>query len=102
MSLHSISVEVMGTPGLTLEGCDACRGVVTSCSEMGGGGATTFAASMLLIMVINLFKVSFIAQVASTCLWSLFSICLNLSSSMAVELTTFDDCYGGGTGGSGW
>jgi hypothetical protein len=30
--------KLLGTPGLTLEGCDSCRGVVTSCSEMGGGG----------------------------------------------------------------
>jgi hypothetical protein len=47
-----------------------------------------------------LFRVSFIARVASTCSLSLFSICWNLSSSMAGESTTFNDCYGGGTGGS--
>jgi hypothetical protein len=47
-----------------------------------------------------LFRVSFIALVASACSLSLFSICWNLSSSMAGESTTFDDCYGGGTGGS--
>jgi hypothetical protein len=42
------------------------------------------------------------ARVASACSLSLFSICWNLSSSMAVESMTFDDCYGGGTVGSGW
>jgi hypothetical protein len=44
----------------------------------------------------------FMARVASACLLSLFSICWNLLSSMAVESTTFGDCYRGGTGGSGW
>jgi hypothetical protein len=47
-----------------------------------------------------LLRVSFIARVASACSLSLFSICWNLSSSMAGELMTFDNCYGGGTGGS--
>jgi hypothetical protein len=42
------------------------------------------------------------ARVASACSLSLFSICWNLSSSMAVESTTFSDCYEGGIGGSGW
>jgi hypothetical protein len=46
-----------------------------------------------------LFRVSFIALVASACSLSLFSICWNRSSSMAGESTTFDDCYGGRTGG---
>jgi hypothetical protein len=94
--------KLLGMPSLTLEGCDTCRGVVTSCSETEGGGATTFTASMLLIMVINLFKVSSMARVASACSLSLFSICWNLLSSMAVESTTFGNCYGGGIGGSGW
>jgi hypothetical protein len=35
-----------------------------------------------------LFRVSFMAQVASACSLSLFSICWNLSSSMAGESTT--------------
>jgi hypothetical protein len=47
-----------------------------------------------------LFRVSFMAWVASACSLSLFSICWNLSSSMAGESMTVDDCYGGGTGGS--
>jgi hypothetical protein len=91
-----------GTPSSTLEGCNTCRGVVTSGVETGGGEVMLFATSMLLMMVINLFRVSFMAQVASACLLSLFSICWNLSSSMAGEAMTFGDCYGGGTGGSGW
>jgi hypothetical protein len=62
----------------------------------------TFAASMLLMMVINLFRVSFMAQVASTCSLSFFSICWNLLSSMAGELMTFGGCYREGTGGSRW
>jgi hypothetical protein len=60
------------------------------------------ATSWLLTMAINLFNVSFIAQVASTCSLSLFSICWNLSLSMAGESMTFGDCYVGGTEGSGW
>jgi hypothetical protein len=61
---------------------------------------TFLATSWLPMITMNLFSVSFMAQVASTCLLSLFSICWNLSLSMAGELMTFDDCYGGGTGGS--
>jgi hypothetical protein len=38
-----------------------------------------------------LFSVSFIARVVSGCSLSLFSICWNLSLSMAEESTTFDD-----------
>jgi hypothetical protein len=34
-----------------------------------------FAASMLLMTIMNLFKVSFMAQVVSACSLSLFSIC---------------------------
>jgi hypothetical protein len=93
--------KLLGTPSLTLEGCNACRVVVTSGGETRGGGATLFATSMLLMMVKNLCQVSFIAQVASACLSSLFSICWNLSSSME-ELMTFRDCYRWGTGGSRW
>jgi hypothetical protein len=63
---------------------------------------TLFAISILLMVVMNLLRVLFMAQVASTCSLSLFSICWNLLSSMAGESTTFGDCYGGGTGGSGW
>jgi hypothetical protein len=40
------------------------------------------------------FRVSFMAWVASTCSLSLFSICWNLLSSMAGELTTVRDCKG--------
>jgi hypothetical protein len=85
-------------PGLTLEGCDTYRGVITSRVETGGGGAIFLATSWLPMIAINLFRVSFMAQVASTCLLSLFSICWNLSLSMVVGLTTFDDCYRGETG----
>jgi hypothetical protein len=89
-SLHSISIKVTG---------DACRVVVTNGGETGGGGATFLATSWLAMTARNLFKVSFMAQVASACSFSLFSICWNCSSSMAGESTTFDDCYGGRTGG---
>jgi hypothetical protein len=89
-------------PGLTLEGCDAFRVVVTNGGESREGGAILFTVSWLLMMAINLFNVSFMAQVASTCSLSLFSICWNLLSSMARELMTFRDCYGGGTGGTRW
>jgi hypothetical protein len=67
--------KLLGMPGLTLEGCNAYRGVVTNGGETGGGGATFLATSWLPMMVINLFRVSFMAQVASTCSLSLFSIC---------------------------
>jgi hypothetical protein len=46
-----------------------------------------------------LLRVLFMARVASACSLSLFSICWNLSSSMAGD-STFNDCHGGGTGGS--
>jgi hypothetical protein len=92
--------KLLGTPSLTLEGCDACRGVVTNGGETGSGGAMFLATSWLPMMAINLFRILFIAQVASACLLSLFSICWNLSSSIAGESTTFVDCYGGGTRGS--
>jgi hypothetical protein len=45
-------------------------------------------------------SVSFMAWVASACSFSRFSICWNLSLSMAGESATFDDRYGGGMGGS--
>jgi hypothetical protein len=61
---------------------------------------TFLATSWLPMIAMNLFMGSFMAQVASTCSLSRFSICWNLSSSMAVGSTTFDDCYGGGIGGS--
>jgi hypothetical protein len=56
------------------------------------------AASWLAVTTRNLFWVSFIAQVASACSLSPFSICWDLSSSMAGESTTFDDCSGGEQG----
>jgi hypothetical protein len=98
--LRSVSVKVTGAPGLTLEGCDAFRGVVPGGGEAGGGGATFLAASWLAMTARNLLRVLFMARVASACLLSVFSICWNLSLSMAGESTTFDDCHGGGTGGS--
>jgi hypothetical protein len=97
MSLCSISIKVTG---LTLEGCDACRGMITSGVGTGGGGATLLATSWLPMIAMNLFRVSFMAWVASAGLLSRFSICWNLSSSVAVGLTTFNNCYKGGTGGS--
>jgi hypothetical protein len=41
MKVHPCALspsKLLGMPGLTLEGCDACRGVVTSGVETGGGG----------------------------------------------------------------
>jgi hypothetical protein len=49
-----------------------------------------------------LFRVSFMARVASACSFSLFSICWNRSSSMAGESMTVDDFYGGGQGVVGY
>jgi hypothetical protein len=74
------------------------RGVVTGGGEAGGGGAMFLVASWFAMTARNLFRVSFIAQVASACSLSLFSICWNLSLSMAGESTTIDNCYGGGQG----
>jgi hypothetical protein len=68
-------------------------------TETGGGGVMFLATSWLPMITINLFNVSFMAQVASACSLSLFSICWNLSLSMAGESMTIDDCYRGGTGG---
>jgi hypothetical protein len=56
-------LKLLGTPGLTLEGCDTLRGGVTGGGEA-GGGATFLATSWLPMMAINLFSVSFMAQVA--------------------------------------
>jgi hypothetical protein len=91
-------LKLLGAPGLTLEGCNAFRGVVAGGGEAGGGGATFLAASWFAMTARNLFRFSFIAQVASACSLSLFSICCNLSSSMAGESTTVDDHYGGEQG----
>jgi hypothetical protein len=49
-----------------------------------------------------MFRVLFIAWVASACSLSLLSTRWNLSSSMARESMSFRDCYRGGTGGSWW
>jgi hypothetical protein len=92
--------KLLGTPGLTLEGCDTFRGVVTGGGETGGGGATFLATSWLPMMAINLLSILFMARVASTCSLRLFSIYWNISSSMAGRSTTFDNCYREGTGGS--
>jgi hypothetical protein len=94
--------KILGTPSLTLEGWDTFIAVVTNGGESRGVGVNLLAASWLLIMAINLFNVSFMAQVVSACSLSLFSIYWNLSSSMARELTTFRDCYQGGTGDNRW
>jgi hypothetical protein len=91
-SLRSISAEVTGDAWVNSEGL---QGVVTGGGEAGGGGAMFLAPSWLAMTTRNLFRVSFIARVASTCSLSLFSICWNFSSSMAGESTTFDDCYRG-------
>jgi hypothetical protein len=99
VSLCSISIKVTGDARFNSGGVQ-CLVVVTNGGETGGRGATFLATSWLPMIAMNLFKVLFMAWVASACLLSLFSICWNLSSSMAGESTTFDDCYIGGTGGS--
>jgi hypothetical protein len=93
--------KLLGVPRITLEGCDAFRGVVTGGGEAGGRGATFLAASWFAMTARNLFRVSFIAQVASACSLSLFFICWNCSSSIAGESMNVDDCYRGGAGDSG-
>jgi hypothetical protein len=65
-----------------------------------GEGVMLLSTSWLPMMAINLFRVLFVAQVASACSLSLFSIYWNLLSSMAGESTAFRDCYAGGTGGT--
>jgi hypothetical protein len=49
---------------------------------------TFLVASWFAMTARNLFRVLFIAQVASACSLSLFSICWNCSSSIAGESTT--------------
>jgi hypothetical protein len=51
-----MSITITGDARLTLEGCDACRVVVTSGGETGGGGVTLLATSWLPMMAINLFR----------------------------------------------
>jgi hypothetical protein len=97
VSLCSISIKVTGGARFNSGGLRGLeRGGYMRWGDQGRGGDV----SWLAMTARNLFNVSFIAQVASACSLSLFSISWNRSSSMAGESTTFDDCYGGGTGGS--
>jgi hypothetical protein len=92
--------KLLGMPGLTLEGCDAFRGVVTGGSEAGGGGARCSLASRVLNAASSLFSVLLITQVASTWSLSRFSMFWSHSASIANESTTSTTCYGGGAGGN--
>jgi hypothetical protein len=49
--------KLLGAPWLTLEGCNAFRGVVTGGGEAGEGGAMFLAASWLPIIAMNLLRV---------------------------------------------
>jgi hypothetical protein len=98
--LRSISIKMTGDARFNSRGLRRLQRVITSGVGTGGGGTMFPAASWLAMTARNLFRVSFMARVASACSLSLFSICWNLSLSMAGKSTTFDDCYGGRTGGS--
>jgi hypothetical protein len=96
--LRSISIEMTGDAQFNSGGLRRLqRGSYKWCGDWGRGGDV----SWLAMTTRNLFGVSFMARVASACSVSLFSICWNLSLSMAEKWTTFDDCYEGRTGGSG-
>jgi hypothetical protein len=86
--LHSVSVKVTGDAQINCGGLRCLqRGGYKWCGDWGRGG-DVFAASWLLMTAVNLFNGLFIARVACTCSLSLFSICWNLSSSMAGESMT--------------
>jgi hypothetical protein len=78
-------------PGLTLEGCDAFRGVVTGGGEAGGRGARFSLASQVLNAASSLLSILLVARVASA--WSLshFSMFWSHSASITNELMTFGD-----------
>jgi hypothetical protein len=62
-------LKLLGTPGLTLEGCDTFRGVVTGGSEAGGCGVRCSLTSQSLNAASNLLSILLVAWVASA--WSL-------------------------------
>jgi hypothetical protein len=94
--------KLLGTPDLTLEGCDTFRGVVTGGSEAGGGGARCSLASQVLNAASSLLSVLLVTQVASAWSLSRFSMFWSRLVSIANESTTSITCYGGGAGGNRW
>jgi hypothetical protein len=86
--------KLLGVPGLTLEGCDAFRRVVTGGSDAGGGGARCSPASHALNAANSLLSVSLVTQVASA--WSL-SCCSMFWSHLAslANVNDFDDLLQG-------
>jgi hypothetical protein len=87
--------KLLRMPGLTLEGCDAFRGVVTGGGEAGGGGARCSLTSQVLNAASNLLSVLLVAQVASA--WSLshFSMFWSHLVSIMNESMTFRDLLQG-------
>jgi hypothetical protein len=61
--------KLLGMPGLTLEGCDVFRGVVTGGGEAGGGGARCSLASRALNAASSSLSILLVTWVASA--WSL-------------------------------
>jgi hypothetical protein len=94
--------KLLGTPGLTLEGCDAFRGVVTGGGEAGGGGARCSLTSRALNAASSLLSILLVTWVASAWSLSLFSMFWSCSASIANKSTTSKTCYGGGAGDNRW
>jgi hypothetical protein len=89
-------------PGLTLEGCDAFRGVVTGGSEARGGGVRCSLASWVLNAASSLLRVSLVTWVASAWSLSRSSMFWSRLVSIANESMTSTTCYRGGAGGNRW
>jgi hypothetical protein len=87
--------KLLGTPGLTLEGCNAFRGVVTGGGEAGGGGVRCSLASQALNAASNLLSISLVAQVASAWSLSRFAMFWSHLASITNESTTFGDLLQG-------
>jgi hypothetical protein len=64
VSLCSVSIKITGGAQVNSGGV---RRVVTGGGEAGGGGVTFLATSWFAMTARNLFRVLFIARVASTC-----------------------------------
>jgi hypothetical protein len=92
--------KLLGMPGLTLEGCDTFRGVVTGGGDARGEGVRCSLTSQALNAASSLLSVSLVTQVASAWSLSRFSMFWSHSASIANESTTSMTCYGGGAGGN--
>jgi hypothetical protein len=91
--------KLLGMPSLTLEGCDAFRGVVTGGGEAGGCGARCFLASWSL----NAASKCFVSCSGSLCL--VIELLLNFGTvqrPLQMSRQLLETCYRGGAGGNRW